>query len=161
MNHAFDARLPHPHQSRKYVQYATRISYLCFDANHALVKKQRWCGLDRKNKSTKSRLLYAEIDRNTLFKGTVEKADRSNMNVNFVLNKPELEADFDKLSKEANLSGLKGHRDVGGYRASLYNALSLRKCCSIGGRDESFRAEICLKNKLISIKPMFPMLLCV
>lgn len=73
----------------------------------------------------KADLLYAEIDRNTLFKGTVEKADRSNMNVNFVLNKPELEADFDKLSKEANLSGLKGHRDVGGYRASLYNALPL------------------------------------
>ncbi len=73
----------------------------------------------------KADLLYAEIDRNTLFKGTVEKADRSNMNVNFVLSKPELEADFDKLSKEANLSGLKGHRDVGGYRASLYNALPL------------------------------------
>ncbi|MBL0048478.1 MAG: 3-phosphoserine/phosphohydroxythreonine transaminase [Bacteroidetes bacterium] len=73
----------------------------------------------------KADLLYAEIDRNSLFKGTVEKEDRSNMNVNFVLSKPELEADFDKLSKEANLSGLKGHRDVGGYRASLYNALPL------------------------------------
>jgi len=73
----------------------------------------------------KAATLYAEIDRNTLFKGTVVKEDRSNMNVNFVLNRPELEADFDKLSKEANLSGLKGHRDVGGYRASLYNALPL------------------------------------
>lgn len=73
----------------------------------------------------KADTLYAEIDRNTLFKGTVEMEDRSNMNVNFVLTKPELEADFDKFSKEANLSGLKGHRDVGGYRASLYNALPL------------------------------------
>ena len=69
--------------------------------------------------------LYAEIDRNTLFTGTVAKDDRSNMNVNFILTKPELEAEFDKITKEANLSGLKGHRDVGGYRASLYNALPL------------------------------------
>jgi phosphoserine aminotransferase len=73
----------------------------------------------------KASTLYAEIDRNTLFKGTVATEDRSTMNVNFVLNKPELEPEFDKITKEANLSGLKGHRDVGGYRASLYNALPL------------------------------------
>jgi len=74
----------------------------------------------------KAELLYNEIDRNSMFKGTVEaKEDRSKMNVTFVLTKPELEAEFDKLTKEANLSGLKGHRDVGGYRASLYNALPL------------------------------------
>jgi phosphoserine aminotransferase len=47
------------------------------------------------------------------------------MNVTFVMNKPELEPEFDKLAKEANLSGIKGHRDVGGYRASIYNALPL------------------------------------
>lgn len=74
----------------------------------------------------KAELLYAEIDRNSMFKGTVEaKEDRSKMNVTFVMNKPELEAEFDKMAKEANLSGLKGHRDVGGYRASLYNALPI------------------------------------
>ena len=73
----------------------------------------------------KAELLYAEIDRNSMFKGTVEKADRSNMNVTFVMHKPELEPEFDKLWKEANVSGLRGHRDVGGYRASLYNALPL------------------------------------
>lgn len=74
----------------------------------------------------KAELLYNEIDRNSMFKGTVEaKEDRSKMNVTFVLTKPELEPEFDKLTKEANLSGLKGHRDVGGYRASLYNALPL------------------------------------
>lgn len=73
----------------------------------------------------KADLLYNEIDRNPLFTGTVEKADRSNMNATFLLTKPELEPEFDKLCKEASLSGLKGHRDVGGYRASLYNALPL------------------------------------
>ena len=73
----------------------------------------------------KAAILYAEIDRNSLFKGTVEKEDRSLMNVNFVMTRTELEADFDKFCKEARISGLKGHRDVGGYRASIYNALPL------------------------------------
>ena len=74
----------------------------------------------------KAATLYNEIDRNSLFIGTTANEDRSNMNVTFIMNKPELEPEFDKLAKEANLSGLKGHRDVGGYRASLYNALPLQ-----------------------------------
>lgn len=73
----------------------------------------------------KADTLYTEIDRNSLFTGTTAKEDRSNMNVTFVMSKPELEPEFDKLAKSANLSGLRGHRDVGGYRASLYNALPL------------------------------------
>ncbi len=73
----------------------------------------------------KADLLYNEIDSNPMFVGTVEKEDRSDMNVCFLLNNPELEPEFDKLAKVANLSGIRGHRDVGGYRASLYNALPL------------------------------------
>ena len=73
----------------------------------------------------KADTIYAEIDRNSLFTGTAAKEDRSNMNVTFVMTKPELEPEFDKLTKAANLSGLRGHRDVGGYRASIYNALPL------------------------------------
>jgi phosphoserine aminotransferase len=73
----------------------------------------------------KADLLYNEIDRNSCFVGTVEKADRSNMNVCFLPTKPEYEALFDKLAKEYSIDGIKGHRDVGGYRASLYNALPL------------------------------------
>lgn len=73
----------------------------------------------------KADTLYNEIDRNTMFVGTTVKEDRSNMNVCFLLNKPELEPEFDKFWKEANISGIRGHRDVGGYRASLYNALPL------------------------------------
>jgi phosphoserine aminotransferase len=78
-----------------------------------------------KRNQQKSETLYAEIDRNSLFKGTTAKEDRSNMNVTFIMHKPELEPEFDKLWKSANVSGLRGHRDVGGYRASLYNALPL------------------------------------
>ncbi len=73
----------------------------------------------------KADCLYNEIDRNPLFTGTVEKADRSNMNVCFLLKDATQEPEFDKLWKEANISGIRGHRDVGGYRASLYNALPL------------------------------------
>lgn len=73
----------------------------------------------------KADLLYNEIDRNSMFYGTVEKADRSNMNLCFLMNKPELEAEFDKVWKDAGISGIRGHRDVGGYRASLYNALPI------------------------------------
>lgn len=73
----------------------------------------------------KADLLYNEIDRNPLFIGTTAVEDRSNMNACFLLKDASLEPDFDKLWKEANISGIRGHRDVGGYRASLYNALPL------------------------------------
>ena len=74
----------------------------------------------------KSECLYAEIDRNPMFVATVPKAeDRSEMNACFLLTKPELENEFNALWKEAGISGITGHRDVGGYRASMYNALPL------------------------------------
>ena len=73
----------------------------------------------------KQRLLYAEIDRNSLFTGTVEKEDRSWMNVNFIMTDKGAahETEFAQMAKDAGISGINGHRDVGGYRASLYNAL--------------------------------------
>lgn len=73
----------------------------------------------------KADLLYSEIDRNTLFVGTTAVEDRSQMNACFLTTKPELEQEFDKMWKDANISGIRGHRDVGGYRASMYNALPL------------------------------------
>ncbi|MDR2283372.1 MAG: 3-phosphoserine/phosphohydroxythreonine transaminase [Sphingobacterium sp.] len=73
----------------------------------------------------KARTLYDEIDRNPFFKGTAELEDRSRMNVTFVMDSPELEAEFLALAKERDLIGIKGHRSVGGFRASIYNALSI------------------------------------
>ena len=73
----------------------------------------------------KAALLYAEIDRNPLFKGIVAKEDRSTMNATFNLTDPALAAPFDALWKVAGINGLNGHRSVGGYRASMYNALPL------------------------------------
>lgn len=74
----------------------------------------------------KAEWLYNEIDRNSMFEGTViSKEDRSTMNVCFRLKNEALEPEFDKMWKDANISGIRGHRDVGGYRASLYNALPI------------------------------------
>ena len=71
----------------------------------------------------KSALLYSEIDENPFFRGTVDKVDRSKMNICFVMNDPTLEKSFLSLTKEKNIVGIEGHRLVGGFRASLYNAL--------------------------------------
>ena len=71
----------------------------------------------------KAELIYSEIDKNPLFEGVAEKEDRSNMNVTFTLTDSSLEDKFNILWQEAGISGIKGHRSVGGYRASIYNAL--------------------------------------
>lgn len=73
----------------------------------------------------KADLIYNEIDSNPLFTGHAEKNSRSNMNATFRLTDESLAPDFDKLWNEAGINGLKGHRSVGGYRASMYNALPL------------------------------------
>jgi phosphoserine aminotransferase len=73
----------------------------------------------------KANLLYAEIDRNSLFTGTTVPEDRSRMNVTFLLHDNQLEDAFLKRCKENGLMGLQGHRSVGGFRASIYNALDI------------------------------------
>ena len=75
--------------------------------------------------NAKAALLYDEIDRNSQFRGAVATEDRSKMNVTFLLNDESRAADFDALWKGAGIVGLPGHRSVGGYRASLYNALPI------------------------------------
>ncbi|MEC8883931.1 MAG: 3-phosphoserine/phosphohydroxythreonine transaminase, partial [Bacteroidota bacterium] len=73
----------------------------------------------------KATLLYSEIDLNPLFKGYAAKEDRSLMNATFNLTEDNLKETFDTMLKEAGINGLNGHRSVGGYRASMYNALPL------------------------------------
>jgi phosphoserine aminotransferase len=70
----------------------------------------------------KAKKLYGEIDRTGFYRGHAAKESRSRMNVTFRLPNEELEAKFVKESKAAGLDGLKGHRSVGGLRASIYNA---------------------------------------
>lgn len=81
-------------------------------------------GMEKLN-TAKANLLYDEIDRNELFVGTAALEDRSRMNVCFVM-KPgyeELEPEFQKFATERGMVGIKGHRSVGGFRASIYNAM--------------------------------------
>ncbi|AUC76654.1 3-phosphoserine/phosphohydroxythreonine transaminase [Olleya sp. Bg11-27] len=78
-----------------------------------------------KENDKKARLMYSEIDLNPLFKGFAAKEDRSDMNATFTLVNDDLKETFDTMWKEAGINGLNGHRSVGGYRASMYNALSL------------------------------------
>lgn len=89
------------------------------------IKKMGGVAAVEKLNEAKAAALYSEIDENPLFTGTVIKEDRSKMNVCFVMNDPSLEEDFLRYTKEQNIVGIKGHRLVGGFRASLYNALPI------------------------------------
>lgn len=91
-------------------------------------KQQGGVAAMHKNNLAKAELLYGEIDRNKLFQPNVkDEADRSIMNVTFVMdeNYTELEADFLAYATEKGMVGIKGHRSVGGFRASIYNAMPL------------------------------------
>jgi phosphoserine aminotransferase len=121
--------------------YNTPSVFAIFVCMHTL----RWIksiGLEAMGDRNKAKadLLYNEIDRNSLFTGTVEKDDRSRMNVNFVLTNKEHEAEFIKFCESRNLSGLKGHRSVGGLRASLYNALELESVQVLVNAMQEFEA---------------------
>lgn len=89
------------------------------------LKEQGGVAAIEKLNEAKAALLYREIDENPLFRGTVSKEDRSKMNVCFVMNDPTQEEAFLSFTKEKNIVGIKGHRLVGGFRASLYNALPI------------------------------------
>jgi phosphoserine aminotransferase len=80
--------------------------------------------IEQKN-NAKASLIYNEIDRNPLFKGFAAVEDRSAMSATFNLNDDSLKERFDILCKEGGISGLNGHRSVGGYRASIYNAMPI------------------------------------
>ncbi len=87
----------------------------------------------------KAELLYSEIDTNPFFVGTAKKEDRSNMNVCFLLTDDSKKELFDNLCIKAGISGIKGHRSVGGYRASIYNAMPI----------ESIKVLISVMKKII------------
>jgi phosphoserine aminotransferase len=74
----------------------------------------------------KANILYREIDSNPLFKGNVDKKDRSTMNVCFTMHNRDLEPIFGKFAKDNGCSGIEGHRSVGGFRASIYNAMPIK-----------------------------------
>jgi len=89
------------------------------------IKKQGGLEAMKTRNEAKAKILYDFLDQSELFKGTVRKEDRSLMNVPFVTGNDELDAKFVKEAKEAGFENLKGHRTVGGMRASIYNAMPI------------------------------------
>ncbi|WP_378173350.1 3-phosphoserine/phosphohydroxythreonine transaminase [Aquimarina sp. SS2-1] len=79
----------------------------------------------------KAKLIYSEIELNPLFKGFAAKEDRSIMNATFSLVDEDLKETFDAMWKEAGISGVNGHRSVGGYRASMYNAMTIESVAAL------------------------------
>ena len=96
--------------------------YICGKV-FAWLKKQGGLEAMKQRNEAKAKILYDFLDTSKLFHGTVEKADRSLMNVPFVTGNPELDAKFVKAAEAAGFVNLKGHRSVGGMRASIYNAM--------------------------------------
>ena len=103
-------------------------------------------GLERtpdKRAHERAEVLYAEIDRNKLFKGTVEETSRSLMNICFVMNDEykELEKPFLDFATERGMVGIKGHRSVGGFRASCYNAQTMEGVQALVKAMQDFEAQ--------------------
>jgi phosphoserine aminotransferase len=89
------------------------------------LKKMGGLEVMKERNEEKAKILYDFLDQSELFRGTVVKEDRSLMNVPFVTGNEELDAKFVKEAKEAGFENLKGHRTVGGMRASIYNAMPI------------------------------------
>jgi phosphoserine aminotransferase len=89
------------------------------------LKDQGGIGAIEKKNIAKAELLYNEIDNNPLFEGAALKEDRSYMNVTFLLTDSSKKEKFDQMCNDAGINGINGHRSVGGYRASMYNAMPI------------------------------------
>ena len=105
--------------------YNTPNCYCIYMCGKVFKWLKKMCGLEvmKQRNEEKAKLLYDFLDQSKLFKGTVVPEDRSLMNVPFITGNADLDAKFVKESKEAGLENLKGHRTVGGMRASIYNAM--------------------------------------
>ena len=124
-------QLPSMMDYRKHIENGSMLNtppvfaiYVCMLTLRWL-KEQGGVAAIEKINNQKAALLYDTLDSIPVFKPTVDKADRSKMNVVFVMENPELEKSFLELCKNEGMVGVKGHRSVGGFRVSLYNALPL------------------------------------
>lgn len=105
------------------------------------LKKMGGLSVMKEKNEEKAKILYDFLDASKLFKGTVRKEDRSLMNVPFITGNEELDAKFVKEAKAAGLENLKGHRSVGGMRASIYNAMPIEGVQALVDFMRKFEAE--------------------
>ena len=118
--------------------------YVCMLTLRWLKKEGGIAEMEKRNLA-KAELLYNEIDRNSLFTGTAAKEDRSRMNASFVMHNPEMEKSFLSFASERGIYGIKGHRTVGGFRASMYNALPIQSVETLVQCMQAFENEV--RNK--------------
>ncbi len=122
---------------RNHIKEESMINTPPVFAVYVVVLTLRWLkkmgGVDaiEKNNNAKAKLFYTTLDSLPVFKGVVAKEDRSNMNAVFVMNNAALEKEFLDLCKKENMIGVKGHRSVGGFRVSMYNALPMESVKAI------------------------------
>jgi len=105
------------------------------------LKRQSGVAAIEKLNDAKANLFYNTLDSLPVFKGPVAKEDRSKMNAVFVMSDPSLEKEFLDLCKKENMIGVKGHRSVGGFRVSMYNALQLESVKAITDLMKDFAAK--------------------
>jgi len=107
-------------------------------------REQGGIAVMQKKNEEKAAVLYDEIDRNKLFKGTAVAEDRSLMNICFVMNDEykELEGEFNSFATKAGMVGIKGHRSVGGFRASTYNALPIESVKALVETMQAFEKQV-------------------
>lgn len=118
--------------------FSVYVSYLTLNW---IKDKGGIAAMERRNRA-KAHLMYSEIDRNSLFYGTAQQQDRSIMNAVFYLNEPRLTTLFDDWCIKNGIYGIKGHRTVGGYRASMYNALPIESVQHLVGVMQHFEERI-------------------
>ncbi len=119
------------------------VPIYCALQNLKWIKKQGGVEAMGKRAIERSAIVYDEIDRNRLFVGTAEEDSRSRMNLTFVL-KPEyqdLQDEFLAFATQQGMVGVKGHRDVGGFRASCYNAMTVEGCKALVACMKEFEAK--------------------
>lgn len=132
---------------RTHIKEASLLNTPCTFAIYVSMLTLRWIkkmgGLEvlQNLNDEKAMKLYNEIDSNPLFTGVIAKEDRSRMNVTFTINKPELEDAFANAAKEAGCIGIKGHRLVGGFRASIYNAMPMEGIDVLVGVMQQFASK--------------------
>jgi len=139
-----DRKLPSMMDYRLHIENGSMLNtppvfaiYVCLLTLRWLKKQGGVAAIEKVNRE-KADLLYQTIDAYPIFRPTVAKEDRSRMNVVFVMDDPEKEKEFLALCKKENMVGVKGHRSVGGFRISLYNALGLDSVKAITGLMRAF-----------------------
>ena len=119
------------------------VPIYCALQNLKWIKAQGGVSVMEKRAKERAEILYAEIDRNKLFRGTAEPDSRSRMNITFVLKDEyqDLQDEFMAFATSKGMVGVKGHRDVGGFRASCYNAMSIEGVQALVATMKEFEAS--------------------